>query len=58
MKKFKEMNKNPKDNEKNMDRKSYLKEYKSKFNTIISEVDKLINENNYNKIQFYGIILC
>ena len=60
MKKFKEMNKNPKDNEKNMDRKSYLgeKEYKSEFNKIKSEADNLINDKKYNPIQFYGIILC
>ena len=58
MKRFKEMNKSPKDNEKNMDRKSYLgeKEYKSEFNTIISDADNLI-EKKYNTVQFYGIIL-
>ena len=42
----------------NMDIKSYLKEYKSKFNYIMSEADQLINMNNYNIIDFYGIILC
>jgi hypothetical protein len=56
--KFREINKNPKDNEKNMDRKSYMKNYKSEFKTIISEADELIKKNNYNTIEFYGIILC
>ena len=57
MEKFNEINKNPKDNDKNMDRKSYLKEYKSDFNTIKSKADKLIEDNKYNIIDFYGIIL-
>ena len=54
---FKKMNENPKDNEKNMDRKSFLKDYTSKFKLIISE-DEIIKNNNYNLIEFYGIILC
>ena len=60
MEKFKEMNKSQKDNEKNMDRKEYLgeEEYKSEFKSIISEADNLLNNNGYNAIQFYGIILC
>ena len=29
--KFKEMNGNPKDNDKNLDRKDYLRDYSSKF---------------------------
>ena len=58
MVKFKEMNKNKKDNDKNMDRKEYLNEYKSEFNEIKSEADKLIATNNYDPILFYGIILC
>ena len=58
LEKFKEMNTIPKDNEKNMDRKSYLKEYISEFQTIKSEADKLIDNNNYSTIEFYGIILC
>ena len=62
MEKFYEMNINKnkkKDNEKNLDRKSYLGEdkYKSEFETIKSEADNLIKNNNYNAIQFYGIIL-
>ena len=57
LEKFKEMNTNPKDNEKNMDRKPYLKDFSSKFDEIISEADTLIKNNNYNIIEFYGIIL-
>ena len=53
---FKEINESPKENEKNMDRKSFLKDYTSKFESIISEADQLIE--NYNTIEFYGIILC
>ena len=56
--KFKEMNLNPKDKEKNMDRKASLKDFTSIIYKIISETDKLIENNNYNKIEFYGIILC
>ena len=57
LEKFKEMNKNHKDNQKNMDRKSYLKKYISEFNTIKCQADKLIDNNNYNTIEFYGILL-
>jgi len=55
---FKKMNENPKDNEKNMDRKSCLRDYSSKFRLIKSEADKIIDKNNYNLKEFYGIILC
>ena len=55
---FKKINQNPKDNEKNLDRKPFLKEYISKFKSIISEADEIIKNNNYNFIEFYGIILC
>jgi len=58
LKKFKAMNLNPKDNEKNMDRKSFLKDYESKFREILSESDKIIEQNNYNPIEFYGLLLC
>ena len=55
---FREMNGNPKDNEKNMDRKDYLKDYTSIFKKIIeSEAAQLITNNKYNPIEFYGIIL-
>ena len=33
-----------------MDRKSYLKEYSTNFNIIISEEDKLIDNNMFNYI--------
>ena len=52
---FKEINENPKENEKNMDRKPFLKDYTSKFEEIVSEADKLVE--NYKSIEFYGIIL-
>jgi len=55
---FKEMNCDPKQSEKNMDRKDYLKDYISKFNEILSESYKLVDDNNYNSIEFYGVILC
>lgn len=53
------MNCDSKQNEKNFDRKDYLKDYKSKFNEIISsEADKLVTNNNYDSITFYGVSLC
>ena len=57
---FRKMNENSidKDNVKNMDRKSYLKKYISKFNEIKSDAGKIIEINKYNIIDFYGIILC
>ena len=56
---FKEMNLNQKDNNKIIfDVQSYLKEYTSKVDDVIIEADKLIEENSYNTIEFYGIILC
>ena len=55
---FKDMNGNPKDNEKNMDRKSYLKDYTSKFKEIKSEANQIKETNSYNPIDFYGLILC
>ena len=54
MKKFKEMNLHQKDNEKNMDRESFLEKNKSIFNSIISEAGSY----NYNTVEFYGVILC
>ena len=58
LKKFRDMNGVPKDNEKNMDRKEYLNQYTSKFIQIKSEAEKLINNNGYESIEFYGILLC
>ena len=51
LKAFKEMTDNKKDNDKNLDRKPYLKDYISDLEKIKSEADK------YNGIDFYGIIL-
>ena len=42
----------------NMDRNAYLSNYTSQFNIIVSEAEKLIKDNDYKEIQFYGIILC
>ena len=57
MKIFKKFNENQKDNEKNMDRKPILKDYTSKFKSIISEADSLIESNQYSLMEFYGIVL-
>ena len=58
MGKFHEMNinKNEKSND-NMDRGINLEVYTTNFVNIVSEADKLIKNNDYNAIQFYGIIL-
>ena len=58
IKKFRDMNGKPKENDKNIDRKDYLREYTSKFIDIVSEAEKLIKDNGYEPIDFYGIILC
>ena len=42
----------------NLDIKPYLKKYENHFNKIISEANEIINNNYYNFIDFYGIILC
>ena len=55
---FKKMNENQRENEKNKDREQFLKDYIPKFKSIISETDEIIINNNYNFIEFYGIILC
>ena len=52
---FKSMNGKQKDNEKNMDRKAYLKDYIEDFKIICEEK---IDNINYNTIDFYGLILC
>ena len=44
------MNGNPKDNEKNMDRKKYLKEYTSQFKIILSNSEEIIKKNEYDSI--------
>ena len=48
--KFKEMNSISKDNEKNMDRKLYLKDFSSKFEELTLKAEQIIKDNNYNNI--------
>ena len=52
------MNENPKDIQKNNDRKDYLKNYIENFNDICSEAEKLIDSDEDYFINYYGIILC
>ena len=54
---FKKTNENPKDNAKNMDRIPLLKDQNSKFLSIQSSANKIIEQNNLNFIEFYGILL-
>jgi hypothetical protein len=54
---FKEMNGNPKDNAKNMDRPDNLGHYTSKFKTITAEADKYLKDKEENFIDVYGLIL-
>ena len=58
LEKFKEMNGNPKDNEKNMDRKTYLNNFSSIFEELTLKAEEIIKDNRYNIIEFYGVILC
>ena len=58
MEKFKEMNIKIKEKEKNLEKNKDLENYNKNFNQISSEADKLIKTNDYDPIQFYGIILC
>ena len=55
---FRKISENPKDKGKNMDRTPFLKNYLSDFKSIVSQANKLIEDNKYNIIEFYGIILC
>ena len=55
---FRIMNENPKDIQKNNDRKDYLKNYIENFNDICSEAEKLIDSDEDYFINYYGIILC
>ena len=41
-----------------IDKEDYLSDYSSQINTILSEAPKIITDNDYNSIDFYGIILC
>ena len=43
---------------KNVDRNKDLENYKEEFKKITSFSEKLIKENSYEPLQFYGIILC
>ena len=43
---------------KNIDRNKGLENYKEEFKKITSFSEKLIKENSYEPLQFYGIILC
>ena len=54
---FKKINENPKDKDKNMDRIHLLKDQNSKFLSIQSSANKIIEQNNLNFIEFYGILL-
>lgn len=58
LKSFKNMNKNPKENAKNMDKPKFLEKYVSKFIQMKNEADKIIENNDEYFIDFYGIILC
>ena len=49
------MNENPNDNEKNMDKKPYLKNYIKTFNSI--KYDEIISKYKYKTIEFYGVVL-
>ena len=63
---FKKMNEFKKKNDKtqlpsidkNVDRNKDLENYKEEFKKITSFSEKLIKENSYEPLQFYGIILC
>ena len=52
------MNDKPKGDEKNLDRNKDLEQYIDIFKIISSEADILIENNCYDAIQFYAIILC
>ena len=58
MNSFRKINENPKFSGKKMDRKPFLENYLTNFNDIATKANKLIEENKYNIIEFYGIILC
>ena len=55
LEKFKKMNENPNDNEKNMDKKPYLKKYIKTFNSI--KYDEIISKYKYKTVEFYGVVL-
>ena len=55
LEKFKEMNEIPNDNEKNMDKKPYLKVHTKTFNSI--KYDEIVSKYKYKAIEFYGVVL-
>ena len=55
---FNEINEYKKNNEKIVGYVKNLEFYSSKFEEIISESEHIIEENNYDPVYFYGIILC
>ena len=57
MEKFIEMNGNPKEKDKNLHIKDYLKDYTSKFMETVKEFEQLKNDNDYKPIDLYGIIV-
>ena len=56
--KFKKMNIEITEFEKNMDRNKDLEQYINTFYSISSEAKNLIKSNSYDPVQFYSIILC
>ena len=61
--KFKQFNdindsKNSKNDIKNMDINELLKEYKEVFKDICDKSEKLVQDNCYNHVDFYGLVLC
>ena len=55
---FKKINENSNEKSKNNIKPTFLKEYTGKFEEIKSDADKIIKENGYDPIEFYGLILC
>ena len=48
---------NPKDNSKIMDRPKILEDYSSKFKQFKSEANTIMENNGYDFIEFYGLLL-
>ena len=55
---FKKINEDPNEKSKNNPTPEFLKEYTGKFGNIKEEAEKIINDNGYDSIEFYGLILC
>ena len=43
---------------KHMDRKEILKNYQATFSKLCDDADSIIKKNEYNPVDFKGIILC